>query len=64
MTPDKVALARQMRDSKEHTTEAIAEVLGVSRASVYRHLADPLLEPPAEELVASKRREAKRRRAE
>jgi len=62
MTPDKVALARQMRDSNQHTTEAIAQVLGVSRASVYRHLADPLLEPPDELLVASKRREAKRRR--
>lgn len=41
MSPDKVATARQMYDSKEFTVEAIARVLGVSRASIYRHLADP-----------------------
>jgi DNA invertase Pin-like site-specific DNA recombinase len=40
MPPDKVATARQMYDSKEFTVEAIARVLGVSRASIYRHLAD------------------------
>jgi len=56
MTPDKVALARQMRDSREHTTEAIAQVLGVSRASVYRHVGNPV---PAKEQVVSK---PKRRR--
>jgi len=38
MTPDKVAVARRMYDSGEHTVAAIAEVVGVSRASVYRHL--------------------------
>lgn len=38
MTPDKVAIARQMYDSKEFTVEAIAKVVGVSRASIYRHL--------------------------
>jgi DNA invertase Pin-like site-specific DNA recombinase len=38
MPPDKVATARQMYDSKEYTVEAIARVLGVSRASIYRHL--------------------------
>jgi len=38
MTPDKVTVARQMYASKEHTIEAIAETVGVSRASVYRHL--------------------------
>lgn len=41
MSADKVATARQMYDSKEFTIEAIAQVLGVSRASVYRHLAAP-----------------------
>lgn len=41
MPPDKVATARQMYDSKEYTVEAIAAVLGVSRASIYRHLATP-----------------------
>ena len=40
MTTDKVRLARQMYDSREHTVEAIAKTLGVSRASIYRHL-DP-----------------------
>ncbi len=41
MPPDKVATARQMYDSKDFTVEAIARVLGVSRASIYRHLVDP-----------------------
>ncbi|MGC8488939.1 MAG: recombinase family protein [Clostridia bacterium] len=40
MSPDKVATARRMYESKEFTIEAIANVLGVSRASIYRHLAD------------------------
>jgi DNA invertase Pin-like site-specific DNA recombinase len=40
MTPEKVRLARQLYDSREHTVEAIAKTLGVSRASIYRHL-DP-----------------------
>jgi DNA invertase Pin-like site-specific DNA recombinase len=40
MPPDKVATARQMYDSKKYTVEAIAQVLGVSRASIYRHLAE------------------------
>jgi DNA invertase Pin-like site-specific DNA recombinase len=40
MSPDKVATARQMYDSKQYTVEAIARVLGVSRASIYRHLTD------------------------
>jgi predicted transcriptional regulator len=41
MPPDKVATARQMYESKQYTVEAIAKVLGVSRASIYRHLTDP-----------------------
>ncbi|MHB8324630.1 MAG: recombinase family protein [Candidatus Dormibacteria bacterium] len=40
MSPDKVAIARRMYESKDFTIEAIAQVLGVSRASIYRHLAD------------------------
>lgn len=40
MSPGKVATARRMYESKEFTVEAIARVLGVSRASIYRHLAD------------------------
>ena len=40
MTPDKVKVARQMYDAREHTVEAIAQTLGVSRKTIYRHL-DP-----------------------
>ncbi len=38
MTPQKAALARQLYDTREHTVAAIARTLGVSRASIYRHL--------------------------
>jgi DNA invertase Pin-like site-specific DNA recombinase len=38
MTPEKVSVARQMYSSREHSLAAIAETLGVSRASVYRAL--------------------------
>lgn len=38
MTPEKVKVARQMYDSREHTVEAIAKTLGVSRKTIYRHL--------------------------
>lgn len=38
MTPAKVAVARQMYDSREHTVQAIADTIGVSRASIYRYL--------------------------
>jgi DNA invertase Pin-like site-specific DNA recombinase len=38
MTLEKVAIARQMYDTHEHTVAVIARTLGVSRASVYRHL--------------------------
>ena len=40
MTPDKLRVARAMCAAREHTIAQIAEVLGVSRATVYRHL-DP-----------------------
>jgi DNA invertase Pin-like site-specific DNA recombinase len=39
MTPQKIKVAREMYDSREHTVEAIANTLGVSRKTVYRHLA-------------------------
>jgi DNA invertase Pin-like site-specific DNA recombinase len=42
MTPEKVKVAREMYDSKEHTVEAIARTIGVSRKTVYRHLAPPV----------------------
>ncbi len=38
MTPDKTATARQMYESGDYTWYAIAEVVGVSRSTVYRHL--------------------------
>jgi len=38
MSADKLAAAQTMYDSREHTTAKIAEVLGVSRATLYRHL--------------------------
>ncbi len=39
MTPAKLAVAREMYDSRKHTTAAIAAVVGVSRATLYRALA-------------------------
>jgi DNA-binding XRE family transcriptional regulator len=39
MTAEKVKVARQMYNSKEHTDEAIAKTLGISRKTIYRHLA-------------------------
>jgi DNA invertase Pin-like site-specific DNA recombinase len=38
MTPAKLAIARQQYASGEQTVAAIAATLGVSRASIYRHL--------------------------
>lgn len=44
MTPEKLAVARQMYDSKEHTIDAIAKTVGVSRTTLYRRL-DPTTRP-------------------
>ena len=38
MSAEKLSMARAMYESREHTTAKIAEVLGVSRATLYRHL--------------------------
>lgn len=38
MTPAKVAVARVMYASRAHTVAAIAQVLGVSRGTIYRYL--------------------------
>jgi predicted transcriptional regulator len=38
MTPDKIAVAREMYVSRQYTVAVIAKTLGVSRASIYRHL--------------------------
>lgn len=40
MTPDKIATVRKMYASNDYTVSAIAEVVGVSRATVYRHITD------------------------
>lgn len=36
MTPGKLATARQLYDAKQHTVAQIAEIVGVSRATLYR----------------------------
>lgn len=41
MTHKELALVRRMYDSQKHTVDAIAETVGVSRATIYRHLAPP-----------------------
>jgi len=38
MTTQKLQVAREMHASKRYTIAAIATTLGVSRASIYRHL--------------------------
>jgi DNA invertase Pin-like site-specific DNA recombinase len=38
MTPAKRAAAQQMFDSRQHTVQAIAAALGVSRTTVYRNI--------------------------
>lgn len=38
MTADKIATARSMYASGDYTVEAIAAVIGVSRATIYRHI--------------------------
>ena len=44
LSGDKLAVARQMHTSRQHSMQAIADVVDVSRATLYRHLAKPL--PP------------------
>jgi DNA invertase Pin-like site-specific DNA recombinase len=39
MTAEKLRVARELYGAREHTTAQIAAVLGVSRATLYRHLA-------------------------
>jgi DNA invertase Pin-like site-specific DNA recombinase len=41
MTPDRVRIAKELYAGREHTVEAIAAAIGVSRATVYRALASP-----------------------
>lgn len=42
LSPKKIDLARKMYESKDSTVAEIASVLGVSRATIYRHLAPPV----------------------
>ena len=41
MTPGKLATARQLYDAETHTVEQIGEIIGVSRSTVHRALAEP-----------------------
>jgi AcrR family transcriptional regulator len=41
LTGEKVAAARRMYEAGSHTVDEIAHALGVSRATVYRHLTEP-----------------------
>jgi DNA invertase Pin-like site-specific DNA recombinase len=49
MTPDRLALARSMYDSRQYTMATIAKAVGASPASIYRALAahKPTLAAPA-----------------
>ena len=38
MTPEKLEVARKMYEARQHTVAAIGDVVGVSRATLYRHL--------------------------
>jgi DNA invertase Pin-like site-specific DNA recombinase len=38
MTPAKIAIAREMYESKKYTLDVISMTIGVSRASIYRHI--------------------------
>jgi predicted transcriptional regulator len=38
MTAHKLQVAQEMYSSGQYTVAAIAKILGVSRASIYRHL--------------------------
>jgi DNA invertase Pin-like site-specific DNA recombinase len=42
MSDDKLRVARELYDARQHTTAQIAELLGISRATLYRHLATRL----------------------
>jgi DNA invertase Pin-like site-specific DNA recombinase len=58
LTPGKLAIARQMYASRQHTMQAIAEVVGVSRATLYRHLT-PTPPPTQPQKVVRPRKKAK-----
>jgi DNA invertase Pin-like site-specific DNA recombinase len=41
MTPAKLGTARRLREGQQHSLEEIADVIGVSRSTLVRHLAKP-----------------------
>jgi DNA invertase Pin-like site-specific DNA recombinase len=41
LTPDKLAVAQQLYDSRTKTIQQIADVVGVGRTTLYRHLQRP-----------------------
>ena len=47
MTPDKITTAQHMYNTKTHTIAAIADTIGVSRATIYRHLNTPTTTTPS-----------------
>jgi DNA invertase Pin-like site-specific DNA recombinase len=56
LSADKLAIAQQMHAARTHTMEAIAEVVGVSRATLYRHISKPAPATPMAKKRATKRR--------
>jgi len=47
MTPTRIAQAWAMYDGGKHTVQEIADTFGVSRPTVYRHLAERAAAGPA-----------------
>lgn len=47
LSADQIAIVQQMHSSGQHTVEAIAKVVGVSRATIYRALPSTDLTPEA-----------------
>lgn len=45
MTPTRIRQARAMYETKQHTVQEIADTFGVSRPTIYRHLAGDGAEP-------------------
>jgi DNA invertase Pin-like site-specific DNA recombinase len=48
MTPEKIKVARNLYQARDLTVEEIANTIGVSRKTVYRHLVDPPSEASAQ----------------
>ena len=48
MTPEKIKVARDLYRARDLTVEEIANTIGVSRKTVYRHLVDPSREASAQ----------------